>query len=364
MQRILFILSVLLFIAGCSEVYKPDIEEVPVFLSIEGSISTQTGTHYVLISYSKSYNDRPYFSGKPGADVNVIDEDGNRIHYNDMVNGVYKAVLNNNNAAKIGSVYYLEVITDDGTVYQSTAQQVVQSPEVRNLYCKKNHKTILTENVYGDILEQEFSGISLYIETDGILPSDNYYLYHYKAYEQHRSALRYNYNDYTIYRHRPLSGKYSNIIHTVNADEFSDFEVRNDELMFIITDDMRNYEPIYPDSFELMGTSFEGLLFKLSQLSLSPDAYTFYRDAEQQLEAEGRLFDPTFPQVTGNIECISNPEEKVVGVFYAADVNDYYAYMYINSKNQTYSISLETFPKLWLDTCSWIRPDDWIRPPF
>ncbi len=364
MQRLLFILPILIFITGCSEVYKPDIEEVDVFLTIEGSISTRPGEHTVLLTYSRSYNERPYFSGQSGADVNVVDENGNRVHYEDAGGGVYKAHVTADNAAKIGSTYYLEVITSEGVIFQSTPQLVVPCPEVKHFFCRYDHRTVLTENTYGDVLEQEFPVITLNIETNGILPSDNYYFYHYRAYEEHHSYLTYDFNEYHIYRHRRLSGKYSNIIHTVNADEYGNFEVRNDELMYIITDDLRNYEPIYPDSFQLTGTRFEGLLFKLSQYSLSPGSYTFYCDAEDQLEAEGRLFDPSFTQVTGNIECISDPEVEVKGVFYAADVSDYYAYLYISTSNQPYSIQIDSFPELWLDTCSWGQPGDWIRPPF
>ena len=364
MQRLLFILSLMVFIVGCSEVYMPDIDFVDAYLTIEGSISTQPGDHYVLLSYSRSYNERPYYSGKSGADVNVIDDEGNRIHYEDMGGGIYKADITENNAAQVGSSYYLEVVTEEGTVFRSAPQLVVPCPDIDRLYCKYDNKTILTENVYGDILEQNFPVITLKIETTGILPSDNFYFYQYIAYEEHHSYLRYLISEYQIYRHRRLSAKYSNIIHTVNADEFGNFKVRDDELMYIEIADLRNYEPIFPDSFTLTNTRFEGLLFKLSQYSLSSDAYTFYRDAEDQLNAEGRLFDPAFTQITGNIECVSEPVEKVKGVFYAADVSDYYAYMHINTSEQTYSKKLDSFPELWLDTCSWGAPDDWIRPPF
>ena len=364
MQRILYIVFFIIIITGCSEVFQPDIDNVNSFLCIEGSITTKPGEHYVTLTNSKSYNEQPYFSGQSGADVNVIDENGNRIHYNDVGNGIYKAYITTSSAAKIGSTYYLEVETEDGAVFRSSPQLVVPCPEIKRLYCKYDRRIILTENTYGDILELEYPVIDLLIEADGILPSDNYYFYGYKAYEEHHTLLRYDYNDYEIYRHRQLSGKYSNNIHTVNADEFGNFEVRNDELMYVIIDDMTNYVPIYPDSFELVRTRFEGLLFKLSQYSISPDAYTFYRDAEEQLEAEGRLFDPSYTQLTGNIECVSETKQEVKGVFYASDVSDYYTYMYVNSRNQTYSAKIDGFPELWLDTCSWGKPSDWIRPPF
>jgi len=364
MTRILFIITGLIFLVGCSEVYEPDIERVDPFLNIEGYISTKPGLQYVYIRYSRSYNDRPYFTGESGATVFVTDNNGNRNNYEDFGNGVYRLELTEENVAEIGSSYTLEVITRDGTIYRSTPQQVVPSPEIHDLYCEFDRQTILTENTYGEAFEQEYEGINLILETNGILTSDNYYLYHYIGYEEHHSMIRYDVSEFNIYRHRRLSGKYFNIIHTVNADEFGNFEVRNDKLMFIITDDMTNYNPIIPDTFSVTGTQFEGLLFKLEQSSLSSDAYTYYRDAERQLEAEGRLFDPTLAQVTGNIQCISNPDEKVIGVFYAADVSDYYTYMFVDYEGQTYTDRLDSFPELWLDTCSWGIPDDWISPPF
>jgi hypothetical protein len=134
--------------------------------------------------------------------------------------------------------------------------------------------------------------------------------------------------------------------------------------MFIITEDMTNYIPVYPDTLTLIGTYFEGLLFNLRQLSLSPDAYAYYRDAEKQLEAEGRLFDPAYVQPSGNIECISDPERKVIGVFSASDVNECFVYMYVNYNGRTYTNRIDSFPELWLDTCSYGMPDSWIKPPF
>ena len=363
MHRILYILTGLIFIAGCSEVYEPDIQKVDPFLSIEGYISTKTGPQYIFIRQSKSYNDRPYFVGVAGAVVFVTDSNGNHFNYEDAGNGVYRSELTGDNGITIGNSYTLEIRLSDGTLFRSTPQKVVPSPEIGSLYCEFDRQTILTENSYGDAFEQEYDGMNLIIETDGILPSDNYYLYRYTGYEEHHTYLRWDIYEYQIYRHRRLSGKYSSIIHTVNADEFGNFEVKNDKLMFISIFDMTNYNPIFPDTFSVTGNQWEGLLFRLEQLSLSPDAYAFYRDAERQLDAEGRLFDPALTQIAGNISCISEPQKKVVGVFYAADISTRYAYFYINYRNHTYTAEIDSFPELWLDTCSWSPPEGWISPP-
>ncbi len=364
MQRILFIVFFIIVMTGCSEVFQPDIENVDSFLVIEGYITTQPGKHTVFLSYSRSYSDRTYFSGVTGADVNVIDENGNQVHYYHSGNGVYTANITDDNAAKIGSAYYLEVVTEDGAVFRSTPQLVVPSSEVKRLSCKYDRRTLLTEDAYGDAIEQEFSVMVLNIETNGILSSDNYYLYGYEAYLQCHNFFRDGRGMiYDEFHHALLSTYYSRNIHTVNADEFGNFQVRNDELMYITLNDLRDYDPFNPDSAELDEKRFEGLLIKLSQSSLSPDAYSFYRDAEEQLEAEGRLFDPSYTQLIGNIECVSEVKQEVLGVFYAADVSDYHAYLYINESNESYSIEIDSFPEFLFDTCTGIMPEDWIRPP-
>lgn len=364
LQRILLMISLFVVITGCSEIFQPEVEYTESFLAVEGSITTKPGEHIVLLSFSRSYNEKDYFTGLEGADVSVVDENGNRVHYDDVDNGIYRAYITAENAAKIGSTYYLEIVTGDGVVFRSTPQLVVSSPEVKRLYCEYDARFILSENSYGDVIEQEYPVITLKIDIDGILPSDNYYLYNHKAYLQcHNYFIDELGMIYEKFHHLSLSSRYSGNIHTINADEYGNFSVRNDEYMYITLEDLRNYDPYNPDSAELDRKRFEGLLIKLNQYSLSPDAYTFYRDVEEQLDAEGRLFDPSFTQLTGNIQCVSEEEQKVIGVFYAADISDYYACLYINSRNQTYSTQIDSFPELLLDTSSSSMPDDWIRTP-
>jgi len=365
MLRSIIILISLFAFVSCSEVLVPDIEEIDSFLVIEGSYSTKAGRHYVKVFHSKGYNSRGGFPGEEGAIVFVSDTLGNRIYYQEMGNGVYSADITESNVAKEGNMYYLEVVASDGNVYRSTPQLVVPSPEISNLYCTYGRRMILTEDYYGQPLEIEQDGIDIILETDGILESDNYYRYEFSAFEEHLTLLSpAPGSTWYMYEHRPLNRKYSGNIHTVNADEYGNFMVRNDRYLFIITDDMVNYTPEYPDTLDFVSTHFQGLLFTLRQYSLSPDAYRFYNDAEKQLEAEGHLFDPAYTQITGNIKCLTDNEKLVVGVFYTPDISIHHAYFYINLLDRTYSRELESLPELWLDTCSWRKPDSWISPPF
>jgi hypothetical protein len=363
-----FGLIVLVILSGCSEVYQPDIETVDAFLVVEGHISTSLGNSYVSVCNSKSFNDNPYFEGQTGAIVRVADDQGNTFTYTDRGNGNYSVILDEENRAYIGRTYTLSVTLADGTIYESTPQKIVQCPPLNKLSCAYDQETVLTENSYGDILEVNLDGIDIIIGTDGLLPSDNFYLYDWKAYEEHYSVIMPKGNpmmSFELYRHRTLNGKYLNIVRTADADQYPNCQMKDENVLFIAKEDMTKYTPIYDTAvYDLVGNQFQGLLFTINQKSLSADAYSFYYNVEKQLEAEDRLFDPVSPQIVGNISCVSDPSKKVIGVFYACDVSQRISYLYIDNKNHTYSRRLDSLPELWLDTCSWQRPADWISIPY
>jgi hypothetical protein len=369
MMKYLLLAAGVTVLAGCSEIYEPDIETVEPFIVVEGSITTKPGYSYVYLSKSRSYNESPYFEGVAGATVWVSDDDGNSLVYEPVNLGVYALFQEEGNIASVGNTYTLTIITTDGDTLQSTPQEITQCPEIRSIFCEYDQKSILSEDSYGDVLEITYDGININMETDGLLSSGNFYIYNWLGYEEHAANIQYQPeggapSTFDIYRHRKLNGKYTSVIHTANADLYNEYRLRDEKLVFIAQEDMTNYTPIYPDSFTLINNRFDGLLFRLQQLSISGDAYKFYNDIEKQLAAEGHLFDPISPQIIGNISCTNDETVKVIGIFSASDVTEKYSYLYMNQSNRTYSMDIDSFPELWLDTCSWGTPEGWIFPPF
>jgi hypothetical protein len=361
------ILLLLAVLYGCSEIFQPKIDTVEPFLVVEGFVTTKFGSNYVYLNKSRGYNEQPYYEGQSGAIVTVTDDQGFVYSYQDMGSGIYRLIPDDVNTISVGRTYTLDITTSDGNRFVSTPQTIVPSPPLKNLLCNYSEETYLTEDAYGQPMEVTYGGTRIIAGTDGILPSDNFYLYAWRAYEEHYTQISYGnapVTYYDTYRHRQLSGKYVNVIRTANADEYEEFRLRNKEIVFISLKDMQNYLPIYPDTFDFVSTSFQGLLFSLRQQSISAEAYRFYSDIESQLSAEGHLFDPISPQITGNIRCTNDESVKVTGIFYAADISERYSYFYLDSRNRTYSMDIDSFPVLWLDTCSWGLPADWILPPF
>jgi hypothetical protein len=53
----------------------------------------------------------------------------------------------------------------------------------------------------------------------------------------------------------------------------------------------------------------------VQQQTLTTEGYNYWSNLQKSTEQLGGLFDPLPSEVSGNIHCISNPSEKVIGFF-------------------------------------------------
>jgi hypothetical protein len=53
---------------------------------------------------------------------------------------------------------------------------------------------------------------------------------------------------------------------------------------------------------------------------MNNDSYLFYKGANDQLAATGKLFDPVTAQLYGNMKCTNNPSKVVLGLFEVSSV--------------------------------------------
>jgi hypothetical protein len=64
-------------------------------------------------------------------------------------------------------------------------------------------------------------------------------------------------------------------------------------------------------------------LVNLEQISVSLEVYKFYQLVRQLTQGTGGLADTPPSAIVGNIQNVSNPDEKVVGYFGVANVQKY-----------------------------------------
>lgn len=59
----------------------------------------------------------------------------------------------------------------------------------------------------------------------------------------------------------------------------------------------------------------------VKQYALTPEAHQYWEQLSKTTESIGSLFDPQPTQVTGNIQCLTNPNEPVLGFFSAGTIS-------------------------------------------
>jgi hypothetical protein len=101
----------------------------------------------------------------------------------------------------------------------------------------------------------------------------------------------------------------------------------------------------------------------LKQYTLNNETYLYYKSLGEQLQSEGKLFDPIAAQLKGNIKCLTDPEKKAIGFFEASSIS-YSAYIvdFRNLKNsqpsvietpyilppESYGCWINTTPPFWI----------------
>lgn len=61
----------------------------------------------------------------------------------------------------------------------------------------------------------------------------------------------------------------------------------------------------------------------INQYSISESAYKYFYDVKQQGKGSGGLFDVAPKSIKGNMECLTDPSEEVLGIFYVSDLDEY-----------------------------------------
>jgi hypothetical protein len=370
MKYILTILILLLFMA-CEKVFDPAVDNVAPILVVEGSISTVPGVHKVKLTYTNGYNNNSTYTGIRGASVFVTDDKSKTIQYFETgEGGLYLTDTNKIIKAEIGRSYRLHIKTKEGDEYESSPQTIVKCAPIDSLSCEYDEQKVMELDGYGTAYQVTYDGMRVIENTKGLYPNHNFYLYSWEAYEEYCMTVVQGINTNLMYKYQKLD-KYSDVICTGNADDYTNQEIIHNRLLFLVNKELQNPVPQIPDSLigreidSVIATTFHGMIFRLEQKSLSDNAFLFWNGVQKQLDASGKLFDPVASQIVGNINCTSDPLKKACGVFYAYDVAEKYAYLYINSKGRTASSQLTGFPEIILDSLFlYLPPDGWVRPPF
>jgi hypothetical protein len=296
----IFYYSLIFLLAACKEKYESPVKSpLTGYLVVEGIINGGSGPTVLTLSRTTKLDNRN-IQFESGALVKVEGEDNTTYNIFETGPGKYSAAnLNLNKSRK----YRLRIKTNDGKEYLSDYEVVKTTPPIDSISWKK-----------------ENGGVTLYIHTKDVSNNSRYYQWTYEETWEIRSAytsvLKYN-----VLQLPPLGTRYSlayrdNTTFSFDPKLFFCWQFNNSNSLLFGNSANLSEDVIYlPLVFIPNGSRKLSVLYSINvkQYSWTKAGYEFLEKMKKNTEGTGSIFDAQPSELKGNIRCISNPDEPVIG---------------------------------------------------
>jgi Domain of unknown function (DUF4249) len=288
-------LMVLVFaaFAACKKPYNPPISSsTGNYLVVEGVLNS--GPDSTVIRLSRTVKLSNNVAANPELHAVVAVQGDQNISYPlvETGNGNYAcAGLNLDNTHQ----YRLSIATTDGKQYLSDYQTALNSPPIDSV----NYDTKGTLSA---------PGLNIYVNTHDPANKVQYYRWDYQEtwiiHSYFESAFKSN-GDTVLGRDlindnifQCWQSDTSNVIVLGSSAKLSTNVITNNPITSIVS------------TSEKLGFEYSILV---RQYALTADAYNFYTNLKKNTEQLGSIFDAEPSQINGNIHCVTNPAEPVIG---------------------------------------------------
>jgi len=303
LRNFLTISALLLILSGCKRVYNPPVLRTnPNLLVVDGFINTGSGstTAFALSRTLKIGDSIGAFIPEPQAELSILSSSGNAYSLLDQGNGTY---LSPTLSLDPSQEYRLKITTRDGSQYLSDAVLKRTAPPIDSLSWFQDDSS---GNVIVSANTHDPSGKSQY-----------YRWFYTETWEYHaplQSELQLI-NGLIFYAIDSLTQQYL-IYYCWRSDNSTDIVLTN-TTAFSQDRVSQQAIAIIPRGAQKISVRYSILA---SQYVLTPDAYQYWLILQKNTQNLGTLFDPQPSQLAGNIHCLTNPKEPVIGYLSASSI--------------------------------------------
>lgn len=309
-------LGLLIMTGSCVIPYDFTQDSFERMLVVEGYVTDRAGDHRIYLSWSGEFEERE-FEMEEGASVTVFENGDRQIHFLHTEGGLYLAEDPSFRANR-GNSYILKVEVNNSTYMSS---------EVTVLPCAEIESVGFVENVLFRPGEQrERKTLSLQVTTMEDPEASRYYRFNK---QETWLALA------TESRNRKIKPIFE-IRDGVPVDvswEITEFDnitycwpISESRGISIATSEGLQYNRLTGVNVSMVDLYSDKLLYKYSalirQFSIPKEAHHFLSLMKQFSEGEGTLFEVQPGFIEGNLHSLSDPEEQVIGIFYASEVKE------------------------------------------
>jgi hypothetical protein len=279
-------------LGGCVDKYTPEaISSPPNNLAVEGSINL-TGVTTVRLTRTRGLTAGTVVPVEANASVAILDETGNRYPLAEQAAGTYVSGSLNLNPSH---QYQLRLRTSSGRDYTSDLVAANESPTI--------------DDVSWSV---EPTGIQIAGSTHAAASATRYYRWTYQETWEFYSAYQSSYE----YVGGKIVPRNENINHCWHVEDSHAIILSNNSAL---SQNVTSRFPltVLPTNSVRLGNKYS---INVQLRALTADEFAYWEKLRKNTESLGTLFDPLPSQLSGNVHCLSDPSELVLGYVGASGV--------------------------------------------
>jgi hypothetical protein len=299
LERLLPIIFLSLAVLACLEPYTPPVStENQNVLVVDAFLNSSNGIATVKLTRTTPLlsADAPPFES--GALVTIHDDQGSTITLQSQANGLYTAQFLK---LDLQRKYQLHIRTAGGTEYQSDFVELRRTPLIDSVNFFVDNEDLLNVNV----------------NTHDPTGQSRYYKWNFVETYEYQSPLISAFLFESAGKFRPRE-PYEFVNRCWKTQQLLNINIGTTNRLS--TDIVSNHNLLKIPRGALKISVRYSIL--VQQQTLTEGAYTYWLNVQKTTESLGGLFDPMPAQVIGNIHCITDPAQKVVGYFSGGEITE------------------------------------------
>jgi len=328
-HKIRFTGLILFTLLACVEQIDFDVPPAQYQIVVEGMITDSPGPYTVRVTRGLNVNiDSIVVEPVTSARITLYDDRGNEEPLTETEPGTY--TTGGLIQGQVGNSYHIRIATSDGRIFESTPEMLHPVGEVENIRFEYEKRTVIKS--FGEIPADVFN---IYVDADaGNVSRDNYVRWRFTGtykvitypadhYTWNPPYLPYR-NPFPCSGYKVTGGAPGGLLvqvgectcctcwakHYEAAPQLSDMQlISGDEFKNIKVGEV----PITNNTF------LEKYMVEVEQMSLSRNAFEFFKLIRAQKEGSSSLFQPPSGEIRGNIKPINN-NDPVIGLFWATSL--------------------------------------------
>ena len=321
------VISLLLLLHSCVGTYDPSLALNTNLVVVNGTLTDLAEPQTISLSRSRSSRDSLSVNTPiTKARVEVIVNGSTTLPLSETLPGTYR--LPDGFRGQVGQTYQLRFRTAEGVAYESSVEPMVATPPIGRTYEQFNPQG---PKATADGLPLPANDI--YIDLQDPADSRNFYLWRWRLYETQLWCATCQQGRYVLRDIGPVGTGPLNVIGcvpdpTLNTYNFYDYACRGQCWDIFYSTSIDVFSDVYTNGQAQVGHKVASIpiyqldpaLIVIEQLSLSPNAYRYYKLFADQVQNTGTLADSPPAPISGNVKNTANAGENVVGYFSAASV--------------------------------------------